>query len=56
MCPSDRTFFTRLKPKRKLGLLALLGIHRKPEQKYFLKSSKGFLRAVLTGHGLPGPL
>ena len=35
---------------------AILGIHRNPNQKESLKSSKGFLRAVLTGHGHSGPL
>ena len=32
-----------------------IGIHRSPKQKEFLRSSEGFLRAVLTGHGHPGP-
>ena len=36
--------------------LALLGIHRHPTQKDFLKSCEGFLRAALTVHGHPGPI
>ena len=43
--------FTRLNPKRKspfqFSLSALLQIHMNPKQKYLLKSSKGFLGAVL---------
>ena len=41
-------YFTRLNPKRinpfEFCLSALLGMHRNTRQKYFLKSSKGFLR------------
>ena len=33
----------------------MLGIHRTLEQKEFLKSCKGFLRAALIGHSQPGP-
>ena len=54
--PSPHCYFMRLNPKRinpfYFCLPALLGIHRKPMQKYFLKSSEGFLRAVLTGPGM----
>ena len=51
-------FFTRSNLK-KMGpllfcLLPLLGIHRHPMQKEFLKSCEGFLRAALTVHGHPG--
>ena len=52
--------FTRLNPKKKgtlqFCLPALLGIHRHPMQKEFFRSTEGFLRAALTGHGHPGPL
>jgi hypothetical protein len=37
-------------------ILLLLGVHRNPKRKEFLKSSMGFLRAVQTGHGHPGPV
>ena len=41
-------YFTRLNPRRinpvQFCLPALLGIHRNPRHKEFLKSSKGFLR------------
>ena len=51
-------YFTRLNFKRKspfyFCLPALLGIHGTPKQKDFLRSSKGFFRAVLTGHGHTG--
>ena len=40
---------------RQFCLLALLGIHGHPMQKEFFRSSEGFLRAALTGHGHPGP-
>ena len=33
----------------------MLGIHRHPKQKEFLKSHEGFLRAALIGHSQPGP-
>ena len=53
-------YFTRLNPKKKgpfqFCLPALLGIHRHPMKKEFFRSTKGFLRAALTGHGHPGPL
>ena len=49
-----------LNPKRKgpfyFCLPALLGIHRNLKQKEFFRSSEGFLRTALTGHGHPGPL
>ena len=52
--------FTRLNPKKKgtlqFCLPALQGIHRHPMQKEFFRSTEGFLRAALTGHGHPGPL
>ena len=52
--------FTRLNPKKKgtlqFYLPALLEIHRHPMQKEFFRSTEGFLRAGLTGHGRPGPL
>ena len=53
-------YFTRLNLK-KIGplqfcLLALLGTHRNPKQKYFLKSCEGFLRAILTGQGHSVPV
>ena len=34
----------------------MLGVHRNLKQKEFFRSSEGFLRAALTGHGHPGPL
>ena len=49
--------FTRLNLK-KMGTLqfchsALLGLHRNPKQKEFLKSSEGFLRTVLCNRAQP---
>ena len=53
-------YFTRLNPKREspfyFWLPALVGIHRNLNQKEFFRSNKRFLRVVLTGHRLPGPL
>ena len=53
-------YFTRLNHKGispvQFCLNALLVIHRNPKQKYFLKSSEGFLRAVLTWHCHPSPV
>ena len=37
-------------------LPVLLGIHRIPKQKDFLKSREGFLRAAITVHGHQGPV
>ena len=57
---STHYHFTRLNPKKKgtlqFCLPALQGIHRHPMQKEFFRSTEGFLRAALTGHGHPGPL
>ena len=53
-------YSTRLNPTKKgpfqFCFPALLGIHQHPMQKEFFRSTEGFLRAALTGHGHPGPL
>ena len=53
-------YFTRLNPERispfQFCLPEMLGIHRNPKQKEFLKSTEGFLRAALTVAGHPSPV
>ena len=48
--------WTQKKGTLQFCLPALQGIHRHPMQKEFFRSTEGFLRAALTGHGHPGPL
>ena len=56
---SSHCYFTRLNLTKMVPFYfyfpVFLGINRHPQQKDFLNSCEGFLRAALTGHSHPSP-